>query len=147
MQPWLVIGDLNLHIHDLHNSSDYSVEDNYVQDQMNNCGLMDLGYTGRNFTWSSNKYEIGVRKSRIDMAIGNSYWCMNFPKAKLSHLVQASSDHCPILLIPTEIGNSKTWRPFKFFVMWMKHFAFRNQLQVAWNDDIHGSPAFKLITK
>ncbi|XP_026430943.1 uncharacterized protein LOC113328067 [Papaver somniferum] len=125
----------------------YTNDDKYVQDQMNICGLMDIVYTGRDFTWSSNKYGTVIRKSRIDMAIGNSYWCMNFPLDKLFHLVQAGSDHCPILLSPTVNDNPKTWRPFKFFAMWMKHFSFKNQLQVAWNNDTHGSPAFKLVSK
>ncbi|XP_026432418.1 uncharacterized protein LOC113329808 [Papaver somniferum] len=105
MQPWLIVGDLNLHLHDTSEASSFSTEDRYVQEKMNICGFMDIGYT-----------------------------------------VQAGSDHCPIMLIPKET-TSNTWRPFKFFVMWMKHFAFRNQLQIAWNTNVNGFVAFNLTNK
>ncbi|XP_026378698.1 uncharacterized protein LOC113273150 [Papaver somniferum] len=58
MQPWIVIGDLNVHLHTLDYSTSVSQDDKFVQQKINDCGLMDLGYIGRDFTWSSNK--IGV---------------------------------------------------------------------------------------
>ncbi|XP_026419676.1 uncharacterized protein LOC113315626 [Papaver somniferum] len=70
MQPWLVIGDLNFHMHDLFEAMNYSSEDRYVQDKMNIFGLMDIGYSGKHYTWTSNSFGTGSRKSRIDMAIG-----------------------------------------------------------------------------
>lgn len=57
------------------------------------------------------------------MALGNLDWTRNFPQEKLFHLVQAGSDHCPILLTSEEEARS-SWRPFKLFAMWMKHFFF-----------------------
>ncbi|XP_026379639.1 uncharacterized protein LOC113274477 [Papaver somniferum] len=45
MHPWLVIGDLNFHLHDISEASNFSTEDMYVQDKRNICGLMDIGYT------------------------------------------------------------------------------------------------------
>ncbi|XP_026445199.1 uncharacterized protein LOC113345732 [Papaver somniferum] len=88
----------------------------------------------------------GTKKSRIDMALGNDDWCNVFPNAKLYHLVQAGSDHCPIMLL-TELENRKLWRPFKFYIMWIKNNAFKQQLVASWNTDVSGSPANKLTGK
>ncbi|XP_026398880.1 uncharacterized protein LOC113294721 [Papaver somniferum] len=80
------------------------------------------------------------------MALGNNYWCNSFPQAKLMHLVQAGSDHCPILLIP-QVHRNNSWRPFKFFAMWMKHLASKTQLFIAWATDVSGSAGFQLLNK
>ncbi|XP_026417576.1 uncharacterized protein LOC113313068 [Papaver somniferum] len=99
MQLWLVIGVLNFHLHDFFDSSNMINDDKYIRDKANVCGLMDLGYAGMNFTWSSNNMGTSSRKSRIDMSLGNHNWCINFPYARLQHLVQAGSDHRPIILV------------------------------------------------
>ncbi|XP_026396227.1 uncharacterized protein LOC113290854 [Papaver somniferum] len=91
-QPWLVIGDLNVHLHDETNLFNVTMEDKYMQSQINTCGLMDLGLSGREYTWSSNNMGTGERKSRIDLALGNHDWNIHFPRAKLVHLVQYTSN-------------------------------------------------------
>ncbi|XP_026435794.1 uncharacterized protein LOC113333583 [Papaver somniferum] len=135
MQPWIVIGDLNVHLHTLDS-----------QQKINECGLMDLGYIGRDFTRSSNKIGTGIRTSRIDMALGNQQWCSDFPNARLYHLVQAGYDHYPIML-QTDKTTKNIWIPFKFFAMWLKHAGFKNQLKIAWNTNTRGSPGHILIEK
>ncbi|XP_026395764.1 uncharacterized protein LOC113290370 [Papaver somniferum] len=146
MQPWIVIGDLNVHLHTLDSSTSVSQDDKFVQQKINDCGLMDLGYIGRDFTWSSNKIGTVISISRIDMALGNQQWCFHFPNARLYHLVQAGSDHYPIML-QTDKTTENLWRPFKFFAMWLKHAGFKNQLKISWNTNTRGSPGHILIEK
>ncbi|XP_026378244.1 uncharacterized protein LOC113272651 [Papaver somniferum] len=55
-QPWLVIGDLNFHMHEFSEDANFSVEDRYVQHKMNTCSLMDIGYTGKHYNWTSNSF-------------------------------------------------------------------------------------------
>ncbi|XP_026384310.1 uncharacterized protein LOC113279878 [Papaver somniferum] len=140
-QPWLILGDLNFHL-DRNNTS----SDTWVQNDVNNAGLVDIGYEGRNYTWTSNSYGTGVRKDRLDMALGNNDWFLNFHNAKLLHLNFVASDHSPVLLITDPIPKN-LWRPFKFFRTWNEHNTFKNNLESSWNVDVHGSPAFKLIQR
>ncbi|XP_026451999.1 uncharacterized protein LOC113352390 [Papaver somniferum] len=93
-QPWTILGDLNFHMHNISEAVNHTIEDRYVKDKVDICGLMNIGYSGKHYTWTSNSFGTGSRKSRIDMALGNNYWCNFFPHAKLMHLVQAGSDHC-----------------------------------------------------
>ncbi|XP_026459195.1 uncharacterized protein LOC113359837 [Papaver somniferum] len=146
MQLWIVIGDLNIHLHTMESSSSVSQDDRFFQQKINECGLMDLGYIGRDFTWSSNNLGTGIRTSIIDMALGNQQWCNDFPNARLYHLVQAGSDHCPTFLHTDKVPKN-LWIPFKFFAMWLKHAGFKNQLKITWNTNVRGSPGHMLNEK
>ncbi|XP_026417489.1 uncharacterized protein LOC113312969 [Papaver somniferum] len=50
-QPWLVLGDLNFHLDNNNNTSD-----KWVQNKVNDAGLIDIGYEGKDYTWTSNSY-------------------------------------------------------------------------------------------
>lgn len=59
-QPWLVLGDLNFHLDNNNNTSD-----KWVQNKVNDAGLIDIGYEGKDYTWTSNSYGTGTRKARL----------------------------------------------------------------------------------
>ncbi|XP_026410606.1 uncharacterized protein LOC113305823 [Papaver somniferum] len=140
-KPWLVIGDLNFHLDKNNNTSD-----KWIQTKVNDAGLLDIVFDGRDYTWTSNSYETGSRKARLDMALSNNDWGLNFPSAKLLHLNFIASDHCHVLLITDPIPKH-LWRPFKFFRTWLGHNGFKDQLDNAWNLDFQGSPAHQLKQK
>ncbi|XP_026446539.1 uncharacterized protein LOC113347131 [Papaver somniferum] len=70
-QPWVVIGDLNIHLGNSHASTSQSNLDNWVCNLIDRAGLMDMGYIGSKHTWSNRVNEKGYRRARIDMALQN----------------------------------------------------------------------------
>ncbi|XP_026396153.1 uncharacterized protein LOC113290782 [Papaver somniferum] len=85
--PWIVLGDLNFHILDSSNSTSSSM-DGWVNNLVANSGLEDIGFVGKDYTWTSNNLGTGTMRSRIDMALGNGEWNTHFPNSKLFHLTQ-----------------------------------------------------------
>lgn len=80
-------------------------------------GGTDLGYYGANYTWVNNHEGLGLIKERLDCGVANHDWITMFPKTKVFHLLKEKFDHCPIL-INTEGGQMRTFRPFRFFNAW-----------------------------
>jgi len=63
------------------------------------CGLIDMGYLGSRFTWKG-----GIRESRkrvfkrLDRGLANPIWRLVNPEAKLEVLTRINSDHHPLCL-------------------------------------------------
>ncbi|XP_026419489.1 uncharacterized protein LOC113315429 [Papaver somniferum] len=113
-QPWVFMGDLNIHLLD-NTSSVSSSSDSMVHSILQEIGLEDLGFLGKGHTWSSNNTGTGEKRSRIDMSLVNVEWNSVFNDSKLLHLSQLGSDHCPIMLV-TDYSQPKLWKPFKLFL-------------------------------
>ncbi|XP_026384009.1 uncharacterized protein LOC113279533 [Papaver somniferum] len=88
-------------------------------------GLEDLGFIGREHTWSNNN-------------MGSD--------SKLLHLTQMGSDHCPIMLV-TDYFQPKLWKPFKFFKTWLHDRSCAAEVAKAWGKSVQGSPGHKLIKR
>ncbi|XP_026459304.1 uncharacterized protein LOC113359963 [Papaver somniferum] len=140
--PWVLIGDLNFHLLDCDTSTSTSA-DGMVTNIFATCGLEDLGYVGKSFTWTNSNIGAGTKHSRIDMALGNVDWNLNFPNSKLYHLNQVGSDHSPIMLVTDAITPS-CWKPFKFFLTWLNDPSCKTVIANAWNSYVNGSPAYQL---
>ncbi|XP_026436557.1 uncharacterized protein LOC113334539 [Papaver somniferum] len=96
-QPWVLLGDLNFYILDT-SSSVSSSGDGLVNSIIQELGLQDLGFIGREHTWSNNNMGTGIKRSRLDMSFVNGSWNSHFQDSKLLHLQQSGSDHFPIML-------------------------------------------------
>ncbi|XP_026433495.1 uncharacterized protein LOC113330916 [Papaver somniferum] len=142
---WILIGDLNFHLTDINNSSSSSI-DGLVNSIIQSCGLEDIGFVGKDYTWSGNNLGSGTRRSRIDMALGNVDWNHNYPNSKLLHLTQSGSDHSPIMLVTNSL-DTRCWKPFKFFLTWLEDETCTSVIEEAWNINISGSPGFQLVKK
>ncbi|XP_026399338.1 uncharacterized protein LOC113295210 [Papaver somniferum] len=143
---WIISGvymlnDLEISIDD--RASSYS--DGLVNSIVSDCGLEDIGYVGKDFTWTNNNIGTGSEKSRIDMALGNGNWNICFPNSKLMHLTQVGSDHSPIMLV-TDSTVPNCWKPFKFLLTWLNDANCATVIANAWNSSVNGSPAFHIPT-
>ncbi|XP_026399571.1 uncharacterized protein LOC113295447 [Papaver somniferum] len=143
--PWILLGDLCFHLFDNNNKTSSSI-DGWVNKTVVESGLEDIGYVGKNYTWTSNNLGTGSRRSRIVLALGNNDSSRHFPKAKLLHLNQVGSYHAPILLV-TNTECEPCWRPFKFFLTWLNDETCSLTIDNAWNISVSGSPGFQLVTK
>ncbi|XP_026384967.1 uncharacterized protein LOC113280571 [Papaver somniferum] len=81
-QPWIVFGDLNVHIHNKGRSASSLSSDNWVRTAIDSAGLMDLGFIGHNYTWTNMLNGRGYKRRRIDMALHNALWIEQYPDSR-----------------------------------------------------------------
>ena len=123
--PWVVMGDFNEVLRpDEHvgigQRSNAQIQ--AFRDTMDVCSLMDIGFSGR--PWTFNKKVRGgtYTRVRLDRALATTEWHTLFPMADLSHLTAATSDHCPILLnLNREERVARPPQTFRYEVMWEGH--------------------------
>ncbi|KAF9681426.1 hypothetical protein SADUNF_Sadunf05G0000200 [Salix dunnii] len=94
--PWVVGGDFNAVL----NIKESKGGDNPNQGSMEefgscllDCGLLDAGYEGNDFTWTNGKV-----MRRLDRIVFNLEWSDLFSLTRVKHLNRVGSDHCPLLL-------------------------------------------------
>ncbi|KAL1316390.1 hypothetical protein AAHE18_15G062500 [Arachis hypogaea] len=130
---WCLIGDFNATLHDherrggavRNDSGACSDFQNFVSD----CGLIDLGFVGWPFTWKRDNLVI-----RLDRALENLDWQIQFPEAYIKHLPMIKSDHAPPLclqLSQNSMGNGRK-RSFCFLAAWLHHPEFDGMVKNCW---------------
>ncbi|KAI3931145.1 hypothetical protein MKX01_029335, partial [Papaver californicum] len=99
--PWMIIGDMNLTMYDSERHSqsrDSSSMTKWIRHTIRQLALINLGYTGDQFTWSNHRKEPNLVMCRIDRAMVNNLWTSKFGNSRLIHLIDHGSDHRPIML-------------------------------------------------
>lgn len=148
--PWLIAGDFNV-IADLSEYSGRSSPDSAsitdFQACIQDCGLLDLPYTGTTFTWT------GVRSSgrvwkRLDRALVNPAWLSSYGTSNVDVLARTGSDHCPLLL-RVGVQTRATVRPFKFQAFWTARPDFLEVVHQSWSQPsgLHGMLGFAVKLK
>lgn len=137
-KPWLAVGDFN----DIADASErrgrvVALEDGRIRkfnDNVNNCGLMDLSTLGPKMTWTNGREGYAHKLKRLDRAFGNGEFRMKFPDAAVTNLPQTTSDHSPILINLTGIISNFTnnARPFRIESMWFSYPDFMDLVNFNW---------------
>lgn len=60
--------------------------------------LLDIGFTGPNFTWVRGRTPSPRKSAILDRALYNLAWRQKFQEGGMRHLVQLQSVHAPILI-------------------------------------------------
>ncbi|KAL4383192.1 hypothetical protein GQ457_15G015120 [Hibiscus cannabinus] len=110
-KPWLVGGDLNVIGSAVERRGGSSRRVGVCQlfcDFMFYSGLLDMGFSGLQFTWRR-----GNLFQRLDRFICNKAWYEWFPTSEIFHLL-----------------NQK---PFRYIVAWNDHEGFREMLSNSWS--------------
>lgn len=84
---------------------------------MDCLGFVDLGFSGRNFTWNNGRSGLACICKRLDRSITNIQWCTGFPNVGVKHYSVSISDHVPLILNLYGDGVSVV-RSFKFKKFW-----------------------------
>lgn len=122
------MGDLN---EVLHRSEEGVQERSYAQmagfrEMVDVCGLYDLGYEGRRWTFERRVAGGSYCRVRLDRALATADWSTLFSLAIVSHHTAAASDYGPILFRWKHA--SKGWQrargAFKYELMWETHEDF-----------------------
>lgn len=99
--PWVCVGDFN---EVLHRSEHVGVQERShaqiagFREMVGVCGLHDLGYEGRSWTFEKKVSGGSYCKVRLDRALATADWSSRFSATTLTHLSAAASDHIPIQL-------------------------------------------------
>ena len=140
--PWVCIGDFNEVLHQLEHEG--LQEQSYGQIQgfremVDVCGLYDLGFEGRRWTFEKKVTWGSYCRVRLDRALATPVWNSLFPFATVPNLAAAASDHGPILLQwRQEVGVKRKQRGKKLFryeTMWESHEEFSTWITDTWQEE------------
>ncbi|KAJ4836400.1 hypothetical protein Tsubulata_039886 [Turnera subulata] len=145
--PWLLAGDFNATLNTAESSPSRRVpsySSRAFQDCLINSDLMDLGFSGPNFTWRR-----GTLQKRLDRALGNSCWSTTFVHGQIYHLPYLHSDHRPLLIIPDASMDPTSHPPrFLFKASWITHEDYGSFVSRNWEGHLQWSQTLeKFSTK
>ncbi|KAG8474111.1 hypothetical protein CXB51_033599 [Gossypium anomalum] len=99
--PWLVCGDFNAILYAFKKKCGLPAEQRRMEafrEVLEDCQLMDIGYSGAWFTWERGNLPKTNIRERLDRGVANEKWMNLFPSGGIQHLPYSMSDHCPLLL-------------------------------------------------
>ncbi|XP_075092134.1 uncharacterized protein LOC142172421 [Nicotiana tabacum] len=124
--PWVVIGDFNniLSIDEKLGGTPHKLSKSLpFIECLQDCNLVDMGYTGQAFTWCNEIKERDILWKILDRLVANDEWDACFSKTTIQHLTRINSDHCP-LLITAENDVDNYIKYFKFLNFWVDQHNF-----------------------
>lgn len=140
--PWCILGDFNDMMFGFEKvggrPQPRRLLDGFTKAIME-CNLIDLGFTGHEFTWEKSRGTDGWIQERLDRGFATQVWRNLFPQAEVKVLDVSTSDHLPLVLQL----NAKVYVPkarrFKFENMWIKEPECINLVNSSWNANDTGS--------
>lgn len=118
-KPWIVGGDFNVILNEEEKMGSLEFEQYEVMDFamcINSCTLMEVRYTGSNFTWRNGRVDEAYIFKRLDRVLVNNAFMELFLTSEVHHLMRQGSDHAPLHLIcnTEEPVNIKSFRFLNF---------------------------------
>lgn len=148
--PWLCMGDFNevLSQEEKFGRLEHrSKLIEYFREVLLDCGLMNLGFQGFQYTWS-NKRKLEPVYTRLDLFVVNAQWCSLFPNCVVSHLNEGTSDHLPVLLTKR---RKQTLRKKSHIVLfepiWLKQEECVSIFSTSWDSMRRNLSLYKRICK
>ncbi|CAN1267942.1 hypothetical protein LINPERPRIM_LOCUS12971, partial [Linum perenne] len=113
----------------------------------NNMQLLDIGFSGPEFTWSNRQSLASPIDERLDQFFINESWLDTFPESAIEHLHSFCSDHSPIVLCampPSPISK----KLFRFDYLWVDNPEILSLISHSWASSCKdGSAMFRLADK
>ncbi|KAM3322288.1 hypothetical protein P3S67_003439 [Capsicum chacoense] len=148
-RPWAVCGDFNSILNKdekIGGQPHKLIKSIPFIECLNNCGLLDKGYSGSKYTWCNERKEQDIIWMRLDKMVTNEEWDELFMKTSILHLARYSSDHCP-LLINISSEEVKPIKYFKFLNFWVDEDDFINIIKEQWQNNIAGNIFWRIQQK
>ncbi|EOY26351.1 Uncharacterized protein TCM_027856 [Theobroma cacao] len=127
--PWMVGGDFNFIVSSAERLLSAPPHDGSMEDfatTLLNCGLLDVGFEGNNYTWTNNHMF-----RRLDRVVYNQEWAECFSYSRVQHLNSDGSDHC-LFLISYPNTTHRGPSTFRFLHLWTKHHDFLPFVEWSW---------------
>jgi hypothetical protein len=148
--PWLVCGDFNEALcqeeHDGPNlRSEAQME--LFRSCLDDCGLIDLGYSGPSFTWTNRQASDTLVRVRLDRAVANEAFCTLFDDVNVENIITTTTDHFAVLIRLQSFGQNSRQIPvqsgFRFEAAWLRAPDYREMLENAWRSSCDGAATLR----
>lgn len=116
VSPWVLLGDLNTTLvpeETMGGSGGVSTSMLEFRECVSNINVMDLNYSGMQFTWSGSPHGVGVVK-KLDRVLVNAAFLSIFRGARAVFLPHGVSDHSPATVM-FEVERRGKVNPFRFY--------------------------------
>ncbi|XP_070004433.1 uncharacterized protein [Nicotiana sylvestris] len=102
---------------------------------INNCGLIDMGYNGSNYTWCNNRRPGKRIWNRLDRIFVNDLWDQIFQRTSVRHLARTCSDHRPLLMKNLSATHQHI-SYFRFLNCWVNIEGFFDIVRESWSSKV-----------
>jgi hypothetical protein len=116
---------------------------NLFKDCLDECGLMDLGYTGPLFTWSNQQDDDSLVRVQLDRAVANGDFSTVFDDCLVENIITTTSDHFAVLVRLQKFGEATDRMPvqsgFRYEAAWLRAPDYHQTMEQAWTE-AHSGP-------
>ncbi|XP_040956169.1 uncharacterized protein [Gossypium hirsutum] len=135
--PWLVCGDFNEILYSFEKKGGLPRKERRMEafrKALEDCRLVDLGFSGRRFTWErGNLPETNIQK-RLDRGVATERWSDLFLNFLIQHLPHSFSDHCPLLIDTDHNVRRIADQRFRFEAWWILEETFLDVTTSIWEN-------------
>lgn len=103
------------------------------REAINECGFLDLGFIGSQFTWQNFFADGHLVWERLNRALANNEWLLRFAGTRVHHLTCNSLDHCPLWIAPDGIEILHSLKQFRFEEMWPSDKGCTKTIEAVWS--------------
>ncbi|XP_074315649.1 uncharacterized protein LOC141651854 [Silene latifolia] len=148
--PWLIIGDFNqiLYDHEKKGGVPRAQGDmDKFRFTLDDCGLVDISYSGETFTWWNKRSEPNDIFERLDRGVASLDWLEKFPGLTLCHLERDRSDHRPLKLTRVTRGKMKRKKQYRFEDCWVSSDKCEGVIEEAWGGGVGEGNEEEVVAK
>lgn len=82
---WMVFGDMNETIDESERFGERTLTGKrlFLKDFIQQVGAIDLGFSGRKYTWINKQQDLASIQRRLDRALADSEWLNLFPRTQV----------------------------------------------------------------
>ena len=104
------------------------------RDAIDDCGFIDLSYSGSKFTWKKHFASGQLIQERLDRTFCTNDWLQQFGATKVFHLNSSTSVHIPLRIVPNGLEAPPFSRPFRFKEIWLLDKGCGHTVKAMWRD-------------
>ncbi|XP_060210339.1 uncharacterized protein LOC132637237 [Lycium barbarum] len=113
---------------------------------LDDCGLVDAGYSGSPFTWTNGRQKGNMICKRLDRVLYNEEWNENIGNSMVKHKARTGSDHNLILFDCKEVTNNSV-SYFRFLNFWTMQPDFQQIVHNSCMEEVQGNAMWILQEK
>lgn len=117
------------------------------REAVDECGFIDLGFVGSQFTWQKHFADGHSIWERLDRALANNEWMLRFAESRVYHLSVTSSDHSPLWIRPKGLDLPRIAKPFRFEEMWLSDKGCTEVVEAVWSSQEGLDPNVRVVQK